>query len=82
MASITSLGVHSPSALPYLVVEGILPSNPSEALYRWQTVNSDGSDTEENLVGEEELVITDNCVVWSQSGIVRRLFRFDMVSSR
>ncbi|KAI9825373.1 MAG: hypothetical protein M1819_000539 [Sarea resinae] len=84
MASVTSLGVHTPSALPYLVAEGILPSNPADNLYTWQSVTPDGLDCGEDLdlCGEEELLLTENCVAWSQSGVVRRLFRFDVEGER
>jgi anaphase-promoting complex subunit 1 len=76
MAAVSSLGVHTPAAIPYLVAEGILQSAeaPSES-YKWFT--SSAGDTGA-LEGEEELVVTDTSVVWSQGGIVRRVYRFEV----
>ncbi|KAL8994575.1 MAG: hypothetical protein Q9169_005493 [Polycauliona sp. 2 TL-2023] len=75
MAAVTSLGVHTPSALPYLVAEGILTGEAREASYKWQTVNSSGLNGESI---EDEILSTDNCVVWSRGGTVQRIFRFDI----
>ena len=75
MATVTSLGVHLPSALPFLVAEGILPAEPAKHLYTWQTIHGGGIDD----CGEgEELVTTKNCVVWSRGGIIQRVFRFEV----
>lgn len=75
MASVTSLGIHRPSAIPFLVAEGILPIEPSPSLYEWHNLPSRpmGRDDE-----EEELLTTEHCVVWSRGGVVQRLFRFDV----
>ncbi|KAL9103948.1 MAG: hypothetical protein Q9163_001054 [Psora crenata] len=75
MASVESLGVHKPSALSFLVSEGILPDDPSEDTYKWQTFvqHSKGKS-----VSEEELITTDQCVVWSRGGDVERIFRFNV----
>ncbi|KZF24681.1 hypothetical protein L228DRAFT_259865 [Xylona heveae TC161] len=70
MASIASLGIHQPSALPQLIREHILPANPITEQFKWQTIENDGE--------EEELVTTETSVVWSQGGVVRKLFRFDI----
>ncbi|KAJ5555529.1 hypothetical protein N7461_003999 [Penicillium sp. DV-2018c] len=74
MASVRSLGVHEPSAIPFLVAEGILPPEPSEDLYNW-TICVDDS----GLTGpvDDELVWTKHCVVWSRAGMVKRVFRMD-----
>ena len=77
MASVTSLGIHKPSALPYLVAEGILPTEPPESLYKWQTVPSEPA-ADENERQHEELLNTDDVVVWSRGGVVQRVFRFDI----
>ncbi|MCJ1372974.1 Anaphase-promoting complex subunit 1 [Loxospora ochrophaea] len=74
MASVKSLGIHRPSAIPYLVAEGILPPEPAERLYTWQTIPQDSLEHGE----EEELVTTDHCVVWSKGGVARRIFRFEI----
>lgn len=74
MASVRSLGVHEPSAVSYLVAEGILPPEPSEDHYNW-TLCVD----ESGLTGpvDDELVWTKHCVVWSRAGMVKRVFRMD-----
>ncbi|KAI9799150.1 MAG: Anaphase-promoting complex subunit 1 [Piccolia ochrophora] len=77
MASVTSLGFHNPSGLPYLVAESILSSHPSEDEYKWTTSGADGAaDT------DDELLVTENCVVWSRGSVVKRVFRFDVEGER
>lgn len=73
MAFIKSLGAHLPTALDFLISESILPQNPSKDLYTWKTY-IDGLD----FYGEEEVIITERCVVWSQNGVVCRVFKFDI----
>ena len=73
MAFVTSLGLHVPAALEFLIAESILPQDPPQDLYSWETYNSD---TEE--IGEEDLVTTEHCVVWSRGGVVQRIFKFDL----
>lgn len=75
MASVTSLGVHKPSALPFLISEGILPVDPSEDAFTWQT--GEGAGPGDNCE-DEELVATKYCVVWSRGGVTQRVFRFDV----
>ncbi|KAF2085350.1 hypothetical protein K490DRAFT_46706 [Saccharata proteae CBS 121410] len=70
MASIRSLGLHSPAGLSYLVAEGLLPEKPSPEQYTWETYNDDG--------GEDEVLATQKCVVWSRGGIVRKAFNFEI----
>ncbi|KAJ5780931.1 Anaphase-promoting complex subunit 1 [Penicillium paradoxum] len=74
MASVRSLGVHEPSAVTFLVAEGIIPAEPSENHYKW-TICVD----ESGLTGpvDDELVWTKHCVVWSRAGMVKRVFRMD-----
>ena len=74
MATIKSLGIHKPLALPYLVAEGILPPDPPESSYSWETYREKSSAQYE----EEELLTTSTCVVWSTCGVIRRVFRFDV----
>jgi anaphase-promoting complex subunit 1 len=77
MAAITSLGVRSPAALQYLISEGLLPADARPSSYTWQTDYRD----EDELSGfgsEEELLQTETCVVWTQGGIVRKAFRFEV----
>ncbi|MCJ1454677.1 Anaphase-promoting complex subunit 1 [Mycoblastus sanguinarius] len=75
MASVASLGVHKPSALPFLVAEGILPAEPAEDTFKWHTIGGHGQGKD---VEEEELVTTEHCVVWSRGGVIQRSFRFDV----
>ncbi|KAK5011904.1 Anaphase-promoting complex subunit 1, partial [Cryomyces antarcticus] len=70
MAEITSLGIHTPTALPYLIAEGVLPQEPAEDQYTWETYEDGGDE----VYGEEEVLWTRNCVVWSQGGVVRKVF--------
>ncbi|KAI7539588.1 hypothetical protein KC317_g17431, partial [Hortaea werneckii] len=72
MAKVESMGVHTPVALPYLIREGILPQDPKPSLYQWETY----ADTRSN--DEEELLVTKNCVAWSQGSFVRNVYRFDL----
>lgn len=74
MATVRSLGLHEPSALPFLVAEQLLPPDPSEDLYEWTTSVGEGPD---GLV-EDELAWTKSCVVWSRAGVVKRVFRLDL----
>lgn len=74
MASVRSLGLHKPSAVSFLVTEGLLPPDPAEDQYQWTTcVDANG------LTGpvDDELVWTSHCVVWTRAGMVKRLFRLD-----
>ncbi|KGM91880.1 anaphase promoting complex subunit 1 [Paracoccidioides brasiliensis Pb18] len=75
MASVRSLGLHEPTGIPYLVAESKLPANPSEDQFVWKTCNVDNGAG--NLV-EEELIFTNDCVVWSRGGVVKRAFSFEI----
>ena len=75
MASIRSLGISTPSAIPYLVAEGILPTNHKPSDYCWQRIS--GASKKEGEASDE-LLITKTCVVWSRGGVLRRTFRFDL----
>ncbi|KAI1608914.1 anaphase-promoting complex component APC1 [Exophiala viscosa] len=72
MSSIQSLGLHEPSALPYLIAESILPPDPSPALYSW-TIFHGSADRELDFV-EEEILTTKHCAVWSRNGMIKRVF--------
>lgn len=74
MADVTSLGVHTPTGLPYLINEGILPVEPKQELYQWET----HAISEQDRAVEEELLWTKDCVVWSQDGLVRAAYRFEL----
>lgn len=74
MAAAESLGVHSPTGLPYLIAEGLLPPDPKPDQYQWDTyiARDDGEDV------EEELLTTRKAVVWSQGKFVRNIYRFQL----
>ncbi|KAK4997481.1 Anaphase-promoting complex subunit 1 [Elasticomyces elasticus] len=69
MAEVMSLGVRLPVALPYLIAESILPAEPAKDQYRWASYPG-GRD------GDDEILHTEHCVVWSRGCFVRRVFRF------
>ena len=73
MASLRSIGVHKPAALPYLVAESILTSDSTERDYAWDTYADDTSDGP-----ADEIVTTEYHVVWSRGGIVRKVFNFEI----
>lgn len=75
MASVTSIGVHTPSALPFLVAENMLPADPPDDAFTWRTFQELGQD---EYGEEEELITTKYCVVWSRAGVIQRVFRFDL----
>ena len=74
MARVTSLGLHTPVALPRLIAEGILPPDPREHLYQWETYVSD----EDHGDVEEEVLYTSQCVAWSKGAFVLNVYRFDL----
>ncbi|KAL9078101.1 MAG: hypothetical protein Q9157_002984 [Trypethelium eluteriae] len=76
MASVVSLGVHTPSALPFLVAEGILPQDPSPNQYQWRVYGDDEDDI--NAPKFDEVVFTDDCVVWSRGDVVQKIFKFEV----
>ena len=75
MADVQSLGLHEPSALPYLVMESLLPPDPPQSEYHWQTYTAHPTGNE-NVV--EEIVVTKNCVVYSRSQTVIRCFLLEV----
>lgn len=76
MSSIQSLGLHEPSAIPYLVAESILPADPKPSLYKW-TVSQVLDETGSVLV-EEEILSTEHCVVWSRNGAIKRALNLNV----
>ncbi|TPX26567.1 Anaphase-promoting complex subunit 1 [Coccidioides immitis] len=80
MAAIRSLGLHEPSAIPYLVGESIiLQHTPDDDRFIWKTCHYED---ENNTPVEEELFLTDHCVVWSRGGVVVRSFGFDVENEK
>ena len=73
MASLRSLGVHTPSALSYLIAEQILPEDASEDHYTWETLSENAEVSNER----EEILYTDDCVVYSRGTIIQKVFRFE-----
>jgi anaphase-promoting complex subunit 1 len=76
MATIRSLGIHEPAALPYLIAEGILPPDPPRSLYTWR-VDAVALDSTTEAI-EEEVLATDTCAVWSRAGVVKRVYNLDI----
>ena len=74
MASVTSLGLHQPTALEYAIQEKILPENPSSSLYSWDII----VDHEPGREGEDELLVTRDTVIWSRGCIFRKSFGFKL----
>lgn len=72
MALLTPQGIHVPSGLDYLLDEGTIGEDVTPDQYDWQTRTSPSSKQQ----GEEELLTTKTCVIWSQGGVVRKVFRF------
>jgi anaphase-promoting complex subunit 1 len=74
MAAVTSLGLHQPAALQYAIQEQLLDENSTHPDYTWETfVNHEGDD-----VGEDELLVTKDAVIWSRGNIFRRCFGFKL----
>ncbi|KKY23235.1 putative 20s cyclosome subunit (apc1) [Phaeomoniella chlamydospora] len=72
MAHVRSLGTHEPSALDYLVGEGILRKDPSPNDYHWD--NYGVFEEKQGCWVEEEILRTDTYVVWSRGGVIKRIF--------
>ncbi|ORY67122.1 uncharacterized protein BCR38DRAFT_364356 [Pseudomassariella vexata] len=74
MASVTSLGLHQPTALQYAIQEQLIQENAPSSDYTWDiTVNHHGDD-----VGEDELLVTKDSVIWSRGSIFRKCFGFKL----
>ena len=65
MASFRSLGPRRPSALQFLIDEGVLTSNATPHDYTWTTFGDGG----------EEVLTTAAGAVWSEGNVIRRVFR-------
>ncbi|KAI1429055.1 hypothetical protein F5Y12DRAFT_589923 [Xylaria sp. FL1777] len=74
MASVTSLGLHQPTALEYAIQEQLLPENPLPSSYEWDITidyTPDGS-------VEDELLVTKDAVIWSRGCVFRKCFGFKL----
>ena len=60
MADVTSLGVHTPAGLPYLINEDILPAEPKKELYQWDIYAFPGDN---GMVEEEILATKDHPII-------------------
>ncbi|EGX51392.1 hypothetical protein AOL_s00054g462 [Orbilia oligospora ATCC 24927] len=67
MAQITTLGEHKPSALPYCFAEKLLSDPPPPNSYQW---------TLSPHVPDEELLVVKDTVIWSQGGVIQRVYRY------
>ncbi|KIW02860.1 uncharacterized protein PV09_05913 [Verruconis gallopava] len=68
MAAVRSLGLHTPTGLSYLIEEGFLQADPPESAYHWETYD--------DVHGLEEVLYTEQCVVWSRGGVVKKAYSF------
>ncbi|KAH8673521.1 hypothetical protein BX600DRAFT_378217 [Xylariales sp. PMI_506] len=74
MASVTSLGLHQPTALPYAIQEQLVDEKAPSSQYTWDiTTNHEGDD-----IGEDELLVTKDAVIWSRGNIFRKCFGFSL----
>lgn len=67
MSRVCSLGLHTPTALPFCITESLLPDPPPPKSYTWTSG-----------LPHEELLVTGSSVIWSQGGAIRRVFRYDV----
>ncbi|KAI1499060.1 hypothetical protein F5X99DRAFT_295506 [Biscogniauxia marginata] len=74
MASVTSLGLHQPTALQYAIQEQLLPENPPSSSYEWEITVDQAADCD----GEDELLVTKDSVIWSRGCIFRKCFGFKL----
>ncbi|KAI4197212.1 MAG: hypothetical protein LQ346_003046 [Caloplaca aetnensis] len=74
MAAVTSLGIQTPAAISYLVVENALPTEAAEDPSQWQKVDCT---TRNGASVEEQLFVTDYSVIWTRGGILQRVFCFE-----
>ncbi|QUC23151.1 uncharacterized protein UV8b_07392 [Ustilaginoidea virens] len=74
MASTRSLGLHHPSGLRHAIAEQLLPPNPSPSQYKWEII----PDEDDHGSVEDELLTTQDSVIWCRGGIVQKTFRFSL----
>ncbi|KAI4089883.1 MAG: hypothetical protein LQ344_005073 [Seirophora lacunosa] len=74
MAAVTSLGIHTPAAVPYLIAEGHLAPEAAQDPSQWQRADCSARDGD---TVEEELYTTDYSVIWSRAGTLQRVFNFE-----
>ncbi|KAF3930721.1 hypothetical protein ABW19_dt0209300 [Dactylella cylindrospora] len=67
MAQVTSLGAHQPAALSYCFAEKLLSDPPPPSSYQW---------TLSPHVPDEELLVVKDTVIWSQGGVIQRVYRY------
>lgn len=75
MASVTSLGLHQPTGLPYAIQEGLLPPEPPSTSYSWHNPIDGNAGAS---VHDDELLVTPRCVIWSRGGLFRKSYKFDL----
>ncbi|KOS17921.1 Negative regulator of mitosis [Escovopsis weberi] len=75
MASVQSLGLHRPSGLQHAIDEQLLPADAPPSSYTWE-IFPDGGNGRDEI--EDELLVTENCVLWSRGGMFRKTFKFDL----
>ncbi|PFH56387.1 hypothetical protein XA68_16591 [Ophiocordyceps unilateralis] len=70
MASVKSLGLHQPSGLRYAIQEQLIPADAPASAYTWDISTDDER--------EDELLITQDSVVWCRGRALRKIFRFGL----
>lgn len=70
MASVSSLGLHQPTGLQHAINEGLLPPDPAPSSYTWEVVIDREGDTD----CVDEILTTENAVIWSRGGLFRKSF--------
>lgn len=76
MASVVSIGLHQPTGLQHAVQEHLLPSD--NASYTWANHFENDADSAEEIIDEDELLVTPRCVIWSRGGVYRKSYTFDL----
>ncbi|KAI1151644.1 hypothetical protein F4825DRAFT_349765 [Nemania diffusa] len=74
MASVTSLGLHQPTALEYAIQEQLLPEDAKPSSYDWDIT----IDRTAHQDAEDELLVTKDTVIWSRGGVFRKCFGFKL----
>ncbi|PNY28879.1 Negative regulator of mitosis [Tolypocladium capitatum] len=74
MASVKSLGLHHPSGLRHAVEENLIPASAPASSYTWDITTDERG---EHPV-EDELLTTQDCVVWCRGRIFRKTFKFSL----
>ncbi|TAQ89839.1 hypothetical protein B7494_g1825 [Chlorociboria aeruginascens] len=67
--------LHQPTGLQYAIQERLLPPDPPSSSYTWHNTCDIDVDS---VSGDDELLVTSRCVIWSRGGIFRKCYKFDL----